>query len=289
MLKKRLMGVIVVSNGIAVQSLGFERYLPLGRPEVIAEHLNQWGVDEIAVIDIQATRSGKVDSKLLKRLTNYCQVPVTYGGGLKSVEMMTRAVKAGSDKVLINQAFFRQPELVSFAGETLGKQCVVVGIDIKRKDGVAHVFDYLTNSFRETVPVQIAKMAAELGAGEIFINSVDQDGSKQGFDLEIAKEVAESVKLPVTICGGAGRPEHFLEALDIPNISAVAAANYFNFNEHSVTIVKEFVRRKRKNLLRHDTYFDYKDHPILDSGRLAKQDDKKLKELLFEYHPQEII
>lgn len=302
MLKKRIMGVIVVRDGIAVQSLGFKRYLPIGRPEIVCESLNSWGIDEISVVDISATKNGApLNLELVKSLSGLCQVPLTYGGGIKSVDDMRRVVQAGADKIMINQAFLHNPELVTDGAKLLGNQCIVVSLDFKaaapepgtsspsRDLKTIKAYDYLNQYDCDKTLEALAVEAERRGAGEIFINSVIGDGSKQGFDLEVAAFISSRIKVPATVSGGAGHPTHFIEALKIPNISAVAAANFFNFTEHSVTTTKEYILKKSGLGLRHDTYHTYAHSEFLEDGRLAKKSDQALKELLFEFHPKEVI
>lgn len=290
MLKKRIMGVVIVRDGVAVQSLGFQRYLPLGRPEILVDALDRWGVDEISVIDITATRKAHLNVELLRVLSRSCQVPLTYGGGVRTVGDMTAVIQAGADKVMINDAFWRSPALVAEGGALLGRQCIVVSMDVVRTAaGEARVYDYNRRVATDADPVTQTRAIEAAGAGELFLGFVHRDGSKRGYDLEVARAVAGAVTIPVTLCGGVGHPTHFAEGLDIPRVSAVAAANYFSFTEHSVTTTKQLLRTKLGKDLRHDASFDYAGATFSESGRVAKKDDAVLKELLFEYHPQEVI
>lgn len=289
MLKKRLMGVVVVREGIAVQSIGFQRYLPIGKPAIVVDFLNQWGIDEIAVLDITATIRGRVNFELIRELSPFCQVPLTYAGGLKTASDMTQAVQAGADKVMINAAFRNTPELVTRGAEKLGNQCIVVSLDVVRNGSEARAYDYINKKATGATLLEQAQHAEELGAGEIFLNSVDRDGSKQGFDLEIAQEVSSQISVPLTLCGGVGHPDHFLAGLRIPNVSAVAAGNYFNFTEHSATTTKQYLNSQENANLRHETYFSYADSGFLPNGRIARKSDDSLKEMLFESHPKEVI
>lgn len=290
MLKKRIIGVIVVYNGIAVQSIGFSRYLPIGRPEIVAEYLSNWGVDEIAVADINAYKKASPNVELVRRLSSCCYVPLTYGGGIRTVEDMIVTVQAGADKVMINQAFLSSPELVSMGAERLGVQCITVSVDsIRDQKNRARVYDYVSRSATEKLVVDLALEAQRLGAGEIFLNSPERDGSKTGFDLELARDVANAINIPVTICGGVGTVSHFADGLSIERISAVAAANFFNYTEHSVAHTKQCLIQTYEMSLRHDSYFSYKGTNFSGDGRLCKKDDRELKEMLFEFHPNEVI
>lgn len=289
MLKKRLIGVVVVRDGVAVQSIAFSRWLPIGRPEVVVEALNQWGVDEIAVVDTTASRTGRApDFVLATRLSRWCQVPLTFGGGIRTVDDMTRLVQAGADKVMVNRAFVADPSLISAGAHRLGNQCIVASIDLQRDDSGLRVWDHVARAPLAEDPVTVAKRAEDAGVGEVFLNSVDRDGAKRGYDIEGASRVASALSVPVILCGGVGHPAHFGEGLALPNISAVAAANFFSFTEHSVTTAKQFLLRAGV-ALRQDTYFDYADASFTEAGRVAKRDDRALKEMLFEFHPREVI
>jgi cyclase len=290
MLKKRLIGVVVVKDGLAVQSLGFRRYLPVGKPEIVVSFLDRWGIDEIAVIDITATLGQRLDTKLVACVSRACQVPITFGGGIRTADDMTRVVQAGADKVLVNHAFLERPEVVGEGAGKLGAQCVLVSIDAIRAHAAREpaVYDYVTKKALGRSVLRAAKDAEAAGAGEIFLNSVDRDGSKAGYDLELAAEVSSSVRIPVILCGGVGHAAHFAPAFKIPNVSGVAAGNYWNFTEHSVTVAKQFLSRSGE-LLRHDTYFDYSESPLTEDVRLGRKDDKTLTEMLFEFHLPEIL
>lgn len=289
MLKKRIMGVVVVKDGLAVQSIGFKRYLPIGVPEIVVQYLNTWGIDEIAVVDIDASRRQHLNIELVRLLSQSCQVPLAYGGGIQTADEMTRIVQAGADKVMINQTFLHNPSVISQGVELLGSQCVVVSLDVRNSDGKTQLFDYMSGSALPRSVIEAAREAEAKGAGEIFLNSVDRDGSKKGYDLAIARDVSAAVKIPVTLCGGVGEVSHFAEGLDVQNISAVAAANYFNYAEHSVALTKQSLVKEFGANLRHDTYFNYHGSSISPTGRLMKKSDPVLKEMLFEYHPKEII
>lgn len=284
------MGVVVVREGLAVQSLSFKRYLPVGKPSVVVDYLNRWGVDEISVVDISATKKGTFSTNLVSELSNVSQVPLSYGGGIKTTEDMTKLVQAGADKVIVNQAFLGNPQIVTEGAKHLGNQCIIVSLDVIRdSSGNLQAYNYLSGSALKQDPVSLARLAEKHGAGEIFLNSVNKDGAKSGYDLEAAQTIARSVKIPVTLCGGVGHPSHFVEGLKINNVSAVAAANFFNFTEHSVTLSKRFISAQVPDVVRTEIYFDYKNAAFLNDGRLAKKEDKVLKELLFEYHPEEVI
>jgi cyclase len=241
MLKQRLVAFLPVKSGIVVQSIGFERYLPVGKPRIAVEFLNQWGIDEIILVDIEATSLGRcVDSEMIRGVSKACFVPLTVGGGIRSVSDMVKVIHSGADKISINTAALRTPELIKQGAEIFGSQCIIVSIDTKRnQNGSYEVFMMPSHEATGISPVELAKRVEGLGAGEILLNSIDRDGTKTGYDLQLAQEVANSVKIPVIVCGGVGHPVHFSEGLQLANVSAVAAGNFFHFSEHSATITKD--------------------------------------------------
>lgn len=291
MLKQRLIAFLPVRDGIVVQSIGFKRYLPVGRPEIAVEFLNQWGIDEIVLVDITATAQGRtIDFGMVREVSKVCFVPLTVGGGIRTVDEMTAAVHSGADKVAINTAAFLRPELVTEGAETFGSQCIIVSIDAKAvSEGRPEVFLTSGTVATGTHPAQLAQRAERYGAGEILLNSIDRDGSKIGYDLGLAQEVAAAVNIPVIICGGVGHPRHFAEALRLPNTSALAAGNYFHFTEHSAITAKAFLKQAQIGDLRLDTYADYLDFAHGPDGRIARKDDAELEMLFFEYHAKEVI
>lgn len=291
MLKQRLVAFLPIRNGVVVQSIGYNRYLPVGKPRIAVEFLNQWGIDEIILVDIEATRLGRrVDVEMVRDVARYCFVPLTVGGGVRSVPDMRAIIQSGADKISINAGAFFAPELITQGAETFGSQCIIVSMDVRRNtSGAPEVF---LNSGREATgvhPVDFAQKVERLGAGEILLNSIDRDGSKAGYDLDLAHEIARTVPIPIIICGGVGHPEHFAEGLRVPNVSAVAAGNFFHFSEHSATIAKAYLQSCRGQHLRMDTYADYREFAYDADGRLAKKDDEQLAGLFFEFHPKEVI
>lgn len=291
MLKKRIVPVVLIREGIAVQSFGFSRYLPIGRPEIAVDFLNQWGADEIAIIDMDATKRGSIDFEMIALLSKQCLVPMSYGGGIQTPEAMVRAIQAGADKVMINAAYRENPALVAEGARLLGEQCMIVCLDAKKDSSGTHrVYDYTKKSIvpGSDVVDEVAR-AQKNGAGEIFLNSVDEDGSKRGYDLALVKAAAAKMRVPLTICGGANHPDHFAEAMLIKNVSAVAAANFFQYQEHSVTILKSLLKRRSDLAIRLDSHCTYEESGFMPSGRIARKDDHRLKELLYEFHEKEVI
>ncbi|WP_454021054.1 imidazole glycerol phosphate synthase subunit HisF [Azospirillum sp. Marseille-Q6669] len=289
MLRKRLIGTVLVRNGVAVQSIGFRRHLPIGRPSVAVEYLNRWGIDEIVLLDITASRDGRcIDTQLVGNAAGKAFVPLTIGGGLRTVEDIARVIQSGADKISINSAAIHRPALIGDVARMFGRQCVVVSIDVRDENGRWSVMDEGGRIDTGLDALEHARRCADLGAGEILVNTVDRDGAKRGFDLDLLRSMADAVRVPVIGLGGAGHPRHFVEALSIPPLSAVAAGNMLHFTEHSVVLIKAFLRRHGIDV-RLDTYADYQDTGFTDDGRLAKRPDDYLEGLAYEHIPDEII
>lgn len=253
MLKKRLIPVLFLKNGLIVRSQEFVDFREFGNPINQLERLNDWVADELIYIDI--TRDGAYDLKrddhkikvtnnileILREISKQCFMPLTFGGRIRTFEDAAAFVSNGADKVVINTAAFRDPALITRVADHFGSQCMVVGIDVKKVEGKHLVF---VDQGREPVtmsPLDWAKKAVDFGAGEIFLNSVDRDGMASGFDLEIVEQIASSVKVPVIACGGAGCFEDFEEVLKT-HASAAAAGNIFNFMENA------YIRAKKQLL-----------------------------------------
>ena len=290
MLKKRVIASLILKDGIAVQSIGFKRYLPIGSIVIAAEFLNKWGVDEIIILDIDATKKNrKPNFDLMSQVSSKIFVPLTVGGGIKSLDDIRRLIHGGADKISINKLAIENPKIINEASNIFGNQCVVVAMDVKNKNGKYEV--YMDNGKNPTGinPLTWAKKIEKLGAGEILVNSIDNDGSKLGYDLKIIKKISDGVNIPVIALGGAGRPSHFLEAFTKGNVLAVAASNFFHFTEHSPIIVKSYLRKHGIDV-RLDTYADYQNFNFdKKSQRIIKRPEDYLDKLRFEYISEEVI
>lgn len=287
---KRVAALVVVQDRRVVQSIGFERYLPVGSPEIVVEYLNQWGIDEIILVDITASaRGGKPDWKMIRSLSDRSFAPLTVGGSIRSLEDIHQLIHSGADKVAINTAALENPELIERAAKVYGNQCIVISIDARRgKNGDYAVFAGGGKKAIPKDPSTWAREAEKRGAGEILINSIDRDGAKTGFDLELSRNVAEAVSIPVIACGGAGRPEHFWEIFEKSPVSAAAAGNFFHFTEHAPTLVKAFLKSKGLPI-RIDSEASYQNLSLDFQGRLAKRPEDYLAKLRFVHIPKETI
>ena len=290
MLKKRIIACLVVKDGIVAQSKHFQKYLPVGKPEIAVEFLNHWGIDEIVLLDIDATREKRGPNvALIRKVSDKCFVPLSVGGGIHTLDEMREVIRNGAEKVVINAAAVSNPELIKEAAKVLGSQCVVVSIDVRKKDhGGYEVFTHSGKIATGLDPADLAKKVQSLGAGEIFLNSIDNDGAKGGYDLTLIKEVSAAVSIPVIVCGGAGHPQHFLEGFKEANIAGAAAGNYFHFTEHSPIVTKDFLRQHQVNV-RLESYAKYEQFNFDPQGRIDKAPDSYLQKIKFEYHEEEVI
>lgn len=246
MLKARLIPCIITKGDLVVQSFNFDHYLPIGNVKTAIEFFVNWDVDEIIILDIDATqekRQPNVD--LVEWAAQECFVPLTVGGGVNNLEEIQRLLNAGADKVCINSIALDKPDFITDAANVYGSQCITVSIDVKKDplEGVYRVFDYRSESILDCCPSDLAKEYERLGAGEIFLNSVDRDGSRLGYDIDLLKMVSDEVMIPVIACGGVGKFTDLAPGVLDGNCQAVAAANIFQHCEHSTIAAKAHLLR----------------------------------------------
>lgn len=288
MLKKRIVANVVVKDGIVVQSINFKKYLPVGKANIALEFLNNWGIDEIILTDISASKkNAEPDFEQIRKATLKCHVPLTIGGGITKIEHIKELMHCGSDKISLNQAAIKNPKLITEAAHVFGDQCIVVSVDALKTDKGYRVYDYVTGKTLDVSPDDFCLKAQEYGAGEILINSVDRDGSYEGFDIELINSVCDKVTVPVICCGGARNANDFIEAMAKTNASAICAANFFHFTEHSVNTTKANILKEAK--VRLETHADYNESSFDSDLRLKKKDDKVLEDMLFIKIEKEII
>ena len=220
----------------------------VGDPVELALRYNEQGADEMVFFDITATAHGRSTMvSVIERAADQCFMPLTVGGGIKSVEDMYAMLRAGADKISINSSALANPELIRQGAEKFGSQCIVVSIDAKRIPGTDKwgVFSHGGRKDTGLDAVEWAKRAVALGSGEIVLNSIDADGTKRGFDLVITRRISESVGVPVVASGGAGSLEHMAEVLLEGRADAVLAASIFHFGTYTVGDVKKFLAEKK--------------------------------------------
>ena len=244
MLAKRIIPCLDVRDGKVVKGVNFVGIKEVGDPVESAIEYDKQGADEICFLDITATHEGRgtmVD--VVRRTAKHVFVPLTVGGGIRTVDDFREILRAGADKVSVNSAAVRRPELIREAAEIFGSQCVVVAIDAKRDE--TGTFKVVVNGGRIDTglnAVEWAKKCQELGAGEILLTSMDTDGCKEGFDLELCNAVCNVVSIPVIASGGCGKLEHFSEVFEKSGADAALAASLFHFKELTVEEVKEHLK-----------------------------------------------
>lgn len=245
---KRVIPCLDVHNGHVTRGVQFGKaeageLRNVGDPVELAMRYNEQGADEMVFFDITATAHGRATMvNVIERAANQCFMPLTVGGGIKSVDDMFTMLRAGADKISINSSALANPDLIRAGAEKFGSQCIVVSIDAKRVASDRwEVFSHGGRNPTGLDAVDWARKAVALGAGEIVLNSIDADGTKAGFDLVVTRRVSESVSVPVVASGGAGTLEHMAQVLVEGKADAVLAASIFHFGSYTVTDVKHYL------------------------------------------------
>ena len=240
MIKIRIIPCLDVDNGRVVKGINFVNLIDAGDPVKQAKFYSDNGADEITFLDITATherREAMVD--IIERTANECLVPLTVGGGIRNIDDMKMFLSVGADKVSVNSSAIKDPKIITQGALKFGNQCIVVAIDAKKKGNSWEVY---VNGGRISTgidAIQWAKKVEKLGAGEILLTSMDRDGTKSGFDLNLTKEVSSSVSIPVIASGGIGEINHFVDGVKKGGASALLAASVFHFGEFSISEVKK--------------------------------------------------
>lgn len=254
MLTKRIIPCLDVTGGRVVKGTCFVNLRDAGDPVELATFYDEASADELVFLDITASSDGRetmVD--VVARTAERVFIPLTVGGGIRSTEDMRRMLEAGADKTAINTAALHDPDLITQGAKRFGSQCIVLAIDAKRvapaigDPSAAPRWEVYTHGGRRGTgidAVQWARKAMELGAGEILLTSMDADGTKDGYDLELTAAVSEAVSIPVIASGGAGTLEHLYEALDAGKADAVLAASIFHYGTYTIRQAKEYLRQK---------------------------------------------
>lgn len=289
MLKRRVIAVLTVKDDIVVQSIGFRKYLPIGKPEIAVEFLNKWGIDEIAYNDISATSKGKRPNfELIKKVAKKCFVPLAVGGGISSLDDVRKLTQSGADKVIVNNLLLQNPSAVKSIAENFGNQCLIASLDIKKDVHTYKPYHYLTRKYLPYTLQEWIRKIEDMGAGELLVNSIDKDGSYQGFEIEALKVIQQLTSIPIIALGGAKNAQSFIELFEKTQVDAGAAGNFFHFTEHSVNICKAQINRVQP-WVRMETDANYRENPIDTNGRLLKKEDDILEHLLFVKIEKEII
>ncbi len=245
MFTKRIIPCLDVHNGRVVKGTNFLNLRDAGDPVEVGAAYGREGADELVFLDITASSDARaITLEMVRRVAETVFIPFTVGGGIRTVEDFKLILREGADKVAVNSAAIMQPELISQAAEKFGSQCVVLAIDAKRRaDGSG--WTVYKNGGRIDMgldAVEWAVRAANLGAGEILLTSMDCDGTKNGYDLELTRAVTASVSIPVIASGGAGKPEHFREVLTQGGADAALAASLFHYKELTISQVKKYLK-----------------------------------------------
>lgn len=272
MLKTRLIPVLLLKNGILVRSRSFSFHQMMGNHIEQVKRFSQWKADEIIYLDISrdnyyglennknvigssSSKSAVVQNshenfiEIIKDLSKICRVPLSIGGKIKTLEDIKKRLKAGADKVVINSAAINNPEFIKNAAREFGSQCIVISIDVKKiSNNKWHVFKHFGKNITDLNLNRWIDTIQELGAGEILIQSIDRDGTSQGYDLDLLKIISKNISVPFIILGGAGNFDDFVKANAINNQVSLAAANIFHFTEQSVLNAKKHMFKHKINV-----------------------------------------
>lgn len=245
MLTKRIIPCLDIKDGRTVKGVNFVGLRDAGDPVVLAAAYAAQGADELTFLDITATVEHRdTMAELARKVAREINIPFTIGGGIRSVEDVRRLLQAGADKISINSAAVRRPELVNELAQEFGSQCVVVAIDVNQHEGEWFVYTHGGRQRTDKKALDWALEVAARGAGEILLTSMTSDGTKAGFSLEITRLISESVNIPVIASGGAGSEEHFVEAFEEGKADAALAASIFHFGEIPIPQLKSYLKNR---------------------------------------------
>lgn len=245
MLAKRIIPCLDVKNGRVVKGTKFINLKDAGDPVEVAKEYDRQGADELCFLDITASHEERnIIFDIVQKTAEQVFIPLTVGGGIRTLDDIRNLLKAGADKVSINTAAVKDPEFVKRASEKFGSQCIVVAIDAKKVEDHWEIF---THGGRTTTGIEViswAKKMEEYGAGEILLTSMDRDGTQEGYDLELTRQVSEAVNIPVIASGGVGNLEHLYDGFNQGKADAVLAASIFHYQKYSIPEAKEYLRKK---------------------------------------------
>ena len=246
MYKKRIIPCLDIKNGRVVKGINFVNLVDAGDPSEQAKFYSENGADEICFLDITASNENRdIILEVVRKTSQNCFVPLTVVGGVRELKDISNLLNSGADKVSINTAAVNDSKIVKEGAQKFGSQCIVVAVDAKKVDN--NKWEVFTHGGRNPSGKNVmdyVKEVEDLGAGEILLTSMDRDGTKKGYDLDLTKKVSNIVNIPVIASGGVGKPEHLHEGLKIGNASAVLAASIFHFGEFSIKEVKEYLKSK---------------------------------------------
>ena len=250
MITKRIIPCLDVKNGRVVKGVNFQGLSDVSSPVELGKYYSDCGADELVFYDITASAEGRaLFTDILREVAKTIFIPLTVGGGINTLEDFDRVLKCGADKVSVNSGAIRNPELIREAARKYGDQCVVISADVKRVDGVFRVFAKGGRENTGMEAISWIKSCVDKGAGEVVLNSIDTDGVKGGFDLEMLEAVCSAVNVPVIASGGAGCAEDFIKLFNtLPKVDAGLAASIFHFGEVKIPELKKVLRENNINV-----------------------------------------
>ena len=244
-LSKRIIPCLDIDKGRVVKGKSFINLVDAGDPSELSKHYNAEGADELVFLDITASNEQrKTIIDVVEKVSSEVFIPLTVGGGIRNLDNISELLLAGADKVSINTSAIENPEFIKKSSSKFGSQCIVVAIDAKKTNGNWNVYTYGGRKDTGINVIEWARKANEYGAGEILLTSMDMDGNKDGYDIDLLNIVSNEVNIPVIASGGAGTMEHIYDALVVGNSDAVLAASIFHFEELTIQQVKKFLNSK---------------------------------------------
>ena len=245
MLKNRIIPCLDVKNGRVVKGINFVNLKDAGDPVEQAKIYSDGGADEICFLDITASNENRETIyEVVKETSKKCFVPLTVGGGVRSVEDINKLLNCGADKVSINTAAIQNPKVVIESSKKFGSQCIVVAIDVKKRNDSWEIFTHGGRNETGINAIEFSKQMEENGAGELLITSMDRDGTQIGYDIELMRNISSIVNIPIIASGGVGNLDHLVDGIKLGNASAVLAASIFHYGKHSVVEAKQYLDSK---------------------------------------------
>tara|TARA_Y100001970_G_scaffold164487_1_gene200989 strand:- start:8650 stop:9405 length:756 start_codon:yes stop_codon:yes gene_type:complete len=245
MLKNRIIPCLDVKNGRVVKGINFVDLKDAGDPVEQAQIYSDGGADEICFLDITASNENRnTIYEVVEKTSKKCFVPLTVGGGVRSVDDITKLLNCGADKVSINTAAVKDPKVVIESSKKFGSQCIVVAIDAKKNGDKWEVFTHGGRNNTEIEVIEFAKKMQDCGAGELLVTSMDRDGTQIGYDIDLIKKISSNVNIPLIASGGVGNLDHLVEGIKLGNASAVLAASIFHYGNYSILEAKQYLESK---------------------------------------------
>ena len=245
MLKNRIIPCLDVNNGRVVKGVNFVNLKDAGDPVEQAKIYSDGGADEICFLDITASSENRETIyEVVKKTSKNCFVPLTIGGGVKSIEDINKLLNCGADKVSINTAAVKDPEVISDGSKKFGSQCIVVAIDAKKKGESWEIYTHGGRNKTGIDAIEFSKIMEDKGAGELLVTSMDRDGTQIGYDVDLMKSISSKVNIPIIASGGVGSLDHLVDGIKLGNASAVLAASIFHYGKYTIKQAKEYLKSK---------------------------------------------